>query len=69
MIIIHSSQKLSLFSFSNSELFKEFEELAEILKPDTERAMKIEVAPWIQDYVVNMDELYCELEIEKWKIK
>ena len=27
--------------------------------------MKIEVAPWIRDYVTNMEELYCELTLEK----
>ena len=27
--------------------------------------MKIEVAPWIRDYVTNMEELYCELVLEK----
>ena len=29
------------------------------------QAMKIEVAPWIRDYVTNMEELYCELTLEK----
>ena len=28
-------------------------------------AMKIEVAPWIQDYVVDMDDLFTELQLEK----
>ena len=27
--------------------------------------MKIEVAPWIKDYVVEMQELYCEVTLEK----
>ena len=33
--------------------------------------MKIEVAPWIEDYVVNMEELYTELRLEKidYKLK
>ena len=53
------------FCLSNSELFKEFQELAEDLKPYTAQVMKIEVAPWIRDYVVDMNELYCELEIER----
>ena len=53
-----------LILFFKFRILKEFEELAKILKPDTARAMKIEVAPWIQDYVVDMNELYCELEIE-----
>ena len=39
--------------------------LAERIRPFTEQAMKIEVAPWIQDYVVDMEELYTELTLEK----
>ena len=35
------------------------------LKPHTVQAMKIEVAPWIRDYVCNMDDLYTELILEK----
>ena len=35
------------------------------MRPFTKQAMKIEVAPWIKDYVVNMDELYTELSLEK----
>ena len=31
--------------------------------------MKIEVAPWIRDYVVDMDDLYTELTLEKLKNK
>ena len=31
--------------------------------------MKIEVAPWIRDYVVDMEELYSELTLEKIKNK
>ena len=27
--------------------------------------MKIEVAPWISDYVTDMEDLYCELILEK----
>ena len=27
--------------------------------------MKIEVAPWLRDYVVDMDDLYSELILEK----
>ena len=45
--------------------FEELEELAENLRPSTERAMKIEVAPWIEDYVVDMQDLFTELELEK----
>ena len=39
--------------------------MAKKLRPWTERAMKIEVAPWIRDYVVAMQDLYCELILEK----
>ena len=44
---------------------EEFLILADNLRPWTERAMKIEVAPWIRDYVVEMQELYCELILEE----
>ena len=44
---------------------EEFLDLAENLRPWTERAMKIEVAPWIKDYLVEMEELYCELILEE----
>ena len=44
---------------------KEFQVLAENLRPHTKMAMKIEVAPWIQDYVVDMDDLFTELQLEK----
>ena len=43
--------------------------LAEHLRPWTEKAMKIEVAPWIREYVVDMDELYTELTLEKAEYK
>ena len=39
--------------------------LAEELRPYTADAMKIEVAPWIRDYVVDMEDLYCEQKLEK----
>ena len=39
--------------------------LAEELRPYTEKAMKIEPAPWIKDYLVDMEELYTELTLEK----
>ena len=44
---------------------EEFLTLAENLRPWTARAMKIEVAPWIRDYVTEMQELYCDLILEK----
>ena len=44
---------------------EEFLTLAEELRPHTEKAMKIEPAPWIKDYLVDMDDLYSELTLEK----
>ena len=44
---------------------EEFLVLAENLRPWTQQAMKIEVAPWIRDYVVEMQELYCDLILEE----
>ena len=38
---------------------------AEEIRAYTKQAMKIEVAPWIRDYVVDMEELYSELTLEK----
>ena len=42
---------------------EEFLSLGDDLRPFTERAMKIEVAPWIQGYEINMEDLYTELTI------
>ena len=39
--------------------------IADDLRPYTADAMKIEVAPWIRDYVVNMNDLFTELSLEK----
>ena len=44
---------------------EEFQTLAEDLRPHMEQAMKIEVAPWIREYVTDMDNLYSELTLEK----
>ena len=44
---------------------EEFRTLAEDLRPHMEQAMKIEVAPWIREYVTDMDNLYSELTLEK----
>ena len=44
---------------------EDLESFAEELRPHTERAMKIEVAPWIKDYEIDMDKLYTELTLEK----
>ncbi len=47
----------------------EFMTLAETLRPFTEQRTKIEVAPWIENDVVGMQELYRELTIEKLENK
>ena len=43
----------------------EFLSLAEKLKPFTAEKMKMEPFPWLEGYLINMDELYAELIIEK----
>ena len=43
----------------------EFRALAEQLQPYTAHTMKLEVAPWIRDYTVDMDYLYTDLKMEK----
>ena len=44
---------------------KEVKRLAHKLKSSTKDRMKIEVAPWIKDYVTEMDDLYTDLTLEK----
>ena len=44
---------------------EELLDIANAMRPYMAPAMKIEVAPWIKDYVVNMEELYTELVLEK----
>ena len=48
---------------------EELEQLAEELKSYTKEAVKMEPAPWIKDYEVDMDELFCELTLEKLENK
>ena len=43
----------------------ELESVAEGIRPHTKQAMKMEVAPWIKDYVVDTEELYTEVELEE----
>ena len=43
----------------------EFLDIAQKLKPHSERRMKIEPFPWLRDYNVNMNKLYTELILEK----
>ena len=52
-------------AISEDELLR----IADRLRPYTADAMKIEVAPWIRDYVVDMDDLYTDLTLEKVKNK
>ena len=64
IILMWSTQFLKMicvFAVNWDELLT----LAERLRPHTKRAMKIEVAPWIKDYVTNMEDLYTELILEK----
>ena len=56
------SYKLSL---SSTVIWQEVLNIADNLRPFTEQAMKMEVAPWIKDYVVDMEKLYTELTLEK----
>ena len=39
------------------------------MKPFTEEKMKIEPFPWFEGYLINMDELYTELTLEKVEMK
>ena len=43
----------------------EFEAVAEKIRPHTERAFKIEVAPWMKEYVEDTEELYTAVELGK----
>ena len=49
-------------SFAVTE--EDFLSLAEALRPWTEQEIKIQVAPWIKEYVTDIDNLYTELTIE-----
>ena len=40
-------------------------ELADNIRPYVAKSMKMEPAPWIRDYVVDMEELYTELTLQK----
>ena len=39
--------------------------MASRMRPDTEQAMKIEVAPWNKDYVTDMDDLFTDKMLTK----
>ena len=59
------------FNLGSSKVFfiavkwEEVLTLVDRLCPYTTQAMKIEVAPWIRDYVCDMEKLYTELTLEK----
>ena len=53
------------FGVSSDIVEEEFLSIAEKLKPFTEEKMKIEPYPWFEDYLIDMDELYTELLLEK----
>ena len=44
---------------------EQFLSVASIVKLDTKQVMKIEVAPWINDYVTDMDELFTDLILKR----
>ena len=44
---------------------EQFLSIANAVRPDTEKAMKIEVASWIEDYVTDMDDLFTKPMLEK----
>ena len=52
-------------SFLIAASLEDLMSLAEELRPNTQEAMKIEMAPWVRDYNVNMEDLYSELSLEK----
>ena len=58
------SAQISFYS-QISVTLDELQTIADSLRPYTANAMKIEVAPWIKEYVVDMEELYTELTLEK----
>ena len=62
---IHLNDSLNSSYFVIPVTEEEFLDLAQKLRHFTQRQMMIEVAPWIRDYVVEMQELYCELILEK----
>ena len=63
VILISHLPTLDHLVFSVTQ--KYFLTLADKLRPYTEQAMKLEPAPWIKDYMVDMDNLYTELILEK----
>ena len=63
------SSKKAKFTLVFSVTEEYFLTLADKLRPHTEQAMKIEPAPWIRTYLVNMDDLYTELILEKLENK
>ena len=58
---MHETLPLTFFAVTDTY----FHHLAEELRPHTAKSMKMEPAPWIRDYVVDMEQLYTELTLEK----
>lgn len=44
---------------------EEFWELAEKIRVHTQDNIKMEPQPWLRDYFIDMDKLYCELTLHK----
>ena len=57
-------RKISEFSLLPTADWQEVLRIADTLRPFTEQAMKMEVAPWIKDYVVTMEKIYTEVTLE-----
>ena len=59
-----------LYQTADDNLFSdEMLELVEDLKEDTEETMRIEMAPWVQNYTVKMEDLYTELTLDQMENK
>ena len=58
-----NSPSLCLLYFAVT--FLDLVHLAEEFRPHMAQTMKMEPAPWIRDYVVDMEQLYTELTLEK----
>ena len=54
-----------IFTISFQVTEEELHSIAEDVRPFTKRAMKIQVAPWLKGYNVDMEKLYTELTLEK----
>ncbi len=63
---LRATNKDHLYSASFADrLWATIEYIADILKPDVEERMNIQMTPWIEADVVKMEDLYTRLAIEK----